>query len=288
MQASARAAWKQALSAKIKRVTGRPPTDVGIVCCDEHGNALIYIGLGGSSSHPIIFNSAPSGTARIEQPVLDLVARIEDRIQKDVFAGRADEDDTAGYALSKEDPQLRAQQLELRHYALARERAVIAVLSQSSDARQRAVAALVLGYARQTSKQVSALSRAAFDPDAGVRNNAMRALGVLLRARPELGRSVEWNRLADLLASDHWTDRNKASFLFLSLTATRDPRLLKTLRARVLPALIEMSAWPYGHALPARIILGRIAGLKEKRVLDLSRADRMRPILNAIHAMGSD
>src|SRR6266481_738162 len=44
---------EDAVKSFINRIIGHPPTDVGIVCCDDSKRLLVYIGLGGSSSRPL-------------------------------------------------------------------------------------------------------------------------------------------------------------------------------------------------------------------------------------------
>jgi hypothetical protein len=63
-----------------------------------------------------------------------------------------------------------------------------------------------------------------------------------------------------------WSYRNKAGFLLLQLTRSRDPELLERLRAQALDALIEMARWrDTSRAVWARMILGRIGGIPEDR-----------------------
>jgi hypothetical protein len=86
----------------------------------------------------------------------------------------------------------------------------------------------------------------------------------------------------DLINSGIWSDRNKGSFVLLELTRTRDPNLLTALRAKALDSLIEMARWrSMGHALPARVVLGRIAGLPEEGLLQLATGPP-EPILDAL------
>src|SRR5689334_18060996 len=35
----------------VRRITGRPPTDISGGCCDNQGNWTIFIGLSGASTH---------------------------------------------------------------------------------------------------------------------------------------------------------------------------------------------------------------------------------------------
>jgi hypothetical protein len=71
----------------------------------------------------------------------------------------------------------------------------------------------------------------------------------------------------ELLNSGIWTDRNKSAALLAILTERRDPKLLAHLRTNALKSLIEMARWhSRGHADTARLLLGRIGGIEEKRL----------------------
>jgi hypothetical protein len=52
-----------------------------------------------------------------------------------------------------------------------------------------------------------------------------------------------------------------------TLTDSRDPLVLDQLRTRALDALIDMARWKtLSHALPAFILLGRVAGMPEPEI----------------------
>jgi HEAT repeat protein len=144
------------------------------------------------------------------------------------------------------------------------------VLHNSADANQRELAAEVIGYGAEKQAVVPDLVEAMRDPDAGVRNNAMRALWVIARyaqQHPEQQIKVPGQPFIDMLNSIEWTDRNKSSLALAELTQTRDPILLDELRKQALPSLIEMARWKApGHAQPAFFILGRLDGLTDKEI----------------------
>lgn len=284
IDATDRDGWKQNVEQAVRRVTGHNPTDAARVCCNGAGEILIYIGLPGKSSHPVAYDPAPSGNRRFPSSVLTLNEEINDAGMKAVVEGRGGEDDSTGYALSKDDPAFRSKQLELREYALKNETEIFNVLKSSSDAAHRAIAAYALGYARQSNKQIAALVRATFDADDDVRNNAVRALDVLLHAKPELSRRIPAQRFIDLLGSGTWSDRNKAGFVLFSLSKTRDPKLLRLLRSSALTQLLEMVRWPRGHASEFMIILGRIAGIEEGRLMELASTGQVEVIISKIGA----
>jgi len=78
------------------------------------------------------------------------------------------------------------------------------------------------------------------------------------------------------------SDRNKGLMVVLGLTQTRDPKLLKELRSEALVPLIEAAHWDKGHALSARVILGRIAGIEEAKLWPLAEEDPPDSILRAL------
>jgi hypothetical protein len=87
------------------------------------------------------------------------------------------------------------------------------------------------------------------------------------------------------LKSGIWTDRNKATWVLMQLTRTRNPVLLAELRAQALEPLIEMAEWrDIGHAAWARIILGRIAGIPEEQLMREAVQPSPQPIVRAVNA----
>ena len=200
-----------------------------------------------------------------------------------VLKGNARDDNSQGYALSISDSELRAKQLATRAYAIRHERLIRSVLVTSSEARQRIVAAYLLGYVRLSNQQIADLVRASRDADEGVRNNATRALGVLAASNAKVAARIPAGGFITMLSSGSWTDRNKAGWVVTALTKSRDPKLLAWLRSEALPSLIEMARWRnVGHAYHARILLARIAGIEEDRAARLANADNADEIINAL------
>jgi len=273
--------WKASIRASVLEAIGREPTDVSVVCCDS-GNYLIYIGLPGASSKPVTYNPTPIGDARFSPDVIELHRALDRALMAAIASGNAREDDSRGFALG-EDPALRATQMAIREDALKNEAVILRVLESSSDKEQRAMAATALGYAAASRRQVTGLVRASLDPDEGVRNNAVRALGVLVGARPELARDVPAPSLFQLLASPTWSDHNKGALLLEALTRSRDPELLRQLRAAALDNLLEMARWrSNGHAGHARLLLGRMAGVEEGRLMKLLANGDVEAIISAL------
>jgi hypothetical protein len=167
--------------------------------------------------------------------------------------------------------------------AAARFDTLRSVLRSSADAEDRALAAQVIAYAPDRRAVARELLLAVDDPAEEVRNNAVRALAVLAgwaREHPESGVEVPATPFLRLLNSVSWTDRNKGVFALLPLTASRDSALLGELRARALPALVEMARWTDpGHALGPFLILARVAGLDDGAALRAWRADERERVI---------
>jgi hypothetical protein len=269
-------ALKRQVSAAVKQVIGREPTDVSFVCCDAKQQWMVYIGLPGQSYEALALNPAPAGAVRFPKVAVKLREDMDKAWMKAVMNGQATEDDSEGYALTNE-PKARKAQLAIREYALHNEALVFQVLATSADAQHRAIAAQMLGYARQSGEQIDALVRASLDADDAVRNDAVRALEVLAGAKTDLAQRIPPEPFIRLLKSGAWSDHNKASLVLLALTKHREPKLIERLRADALDSLIEMARWRSpGHAEAALSILGRIAGIDEdilQKLIDTGQAE---------------
>ena len=259
---------KELIEAAVVKAIGVKPTEVAEICCDTSGRLLIYIGLPGQTYRPQAFNPAPTGSEHLPKKVEDLYDRADDALFAASKKGgnAASEDDSRGYMLVR-DPAARALQLQERAWAVSHDAELIRVLRDSSDKDERQMASDLLGYSRQSQAQIAALVQATRDPDSGVRNEATRALGVLVKAKPALARMIPQERVIAMLYSGTWTDRNKALWLLHPMTASRDPALLAEIKAQGLEPLIEMAEWSEnGHAAGARFVLGRIGGIPEQKL----------------------
>jgi hypothetical protein len=270
---------KRQVGQAVKRVIGREPTDVAFVCCDAKQHYGVFIGLPGESYQAIAFNPPPTGHVRFSRDAVKLRQEMDDAWTKAVMNGHATEDDSAGYSLTN-DPRARKAELAIRDYALQHEDLILQVISSSSDAEHRAIAAQMLGYGRQSDQQIDALVQASLDADDGVRNDAVRALEVLATAKPTLARRIPPEPFIRLLRSGSWLDHNKSSLVLVALTTSRDPKLLAQLRADALDPLLEMGRWrSIGHAEAALTILGRMAGIEEETLTKLIDAGQTATIL---------
>jgi hypothetical protein len=256
---------KQKTEEAIQKTLGHSATEFSPVCCDKQGNWMIYIGLSGNIPR---YHPQPKGDVRLPQQCLDLYKRFETELKDAILRGVAQEDQSQGYALSM-DASLRKTQLEMREYALKHEALLCDVLVNASDHQHRIVAAEILGYAQQSKQQITSLVHAAKDADGTVRNNATRALWILVDSNPKLAMDIPEEFFIDLLLSGKWTDVNKACLLLCSLTEGKDKGATILARLRSNEArerLIEIARWKTFHADCARYLLGRMAGIDEDRL----------------------
>jgi hypothetical protein len=264
----------------VRGAIGRPPTDVAIACCDSSGSATIYVGLPGKSSETIAYNPPPTGSVPLPAQALSLYQATEEATMRAVESGRSGEDDSNGYSLSV-DPALRAIQLKEHDYATHNTPLLRRVLKSSSSADDREAAAEILGYANQSEGQIASLVHASYDSADSVRNNAVRALGVLATSSAKTASQIPASGFIEMLNSGIWTDRNKSGLVMMALTKSRNQKLLAELRARALPSLIEMAHWNLDHAYSSRIVLGRIAGIDESQLEKLAESDQVETIVAA-------
>jgi hypothetical protein len=108
--------YRSRIDEAIRSQTGKVPTDVARVCCDENGNSMIYIGVAGTSSVALQHKPAPTGEDRLPAAALKLDQETEEALSKAVLAGRIQQDHSNSYALSA-DPELRAKELQMREFA---------------------------------------------------------------------------------------------------------------------------------------------------------------------------
>lgn len=266
----------------IQRATGRQPSDVASVCCDDRGRLVMYIGLSADSAGRTLYHPVPRGSARLPTAAIKVQHESEEAWLKAMEKGVSGEDDSQGYALSL-DPETRTKQRALHGYVARHSAMVRRVLRSARDVEQRRVAAEMLGYAGRSREQIHALIRASRDVDDGVRNNAIRALVVLARSSAEASAIIPGECFVGLLNSGLWTDRNKSAELLAVLTRQRNPRLITCLRKEALTSLVEMARWSYpGHASSARLMLGRIVGLEEKTLIGMLERQEVEPIIKAL------
>lgn len=254
------------LAAELEKIPGVKRATVVSITVDGSGQLRLFVGIEEEGARGFVLGNAPTGSQRLPEEMARVYQDFSNGLGPAIRAGRGTENHSEGHALS-EDPTLRQAQDAAIAIARAHVPTLQDVLKSSANTADRCAAAWLLGYAPDKKAILADLTAAARDPDAGVRNNATRALGVIAEyaaAHPKLGIEIDPTVFLDMLASVTWTDRNKASFVLLGMTQSRPPKLLDKLRERSLPELSEMARWKSkGHNGAAVQILGRIAGWKD-------------------------
>jgi len=271
--------------ARLAALPGILRAHTNIVCCDA-GRAIIYVGIEEKGQTTLHFRSTPRGGVHLPADILHAGQDFSEAFSAAIQRGDNVEDDSQGHSLSH-DPATRAVQERFVGYATRSLTELRRVLRESSDAKQRSLAAPILGYVTKKQDAVGDLVYGMSDPSDEVRNEAMRALAVFATppstvARPTV--HVPYEPFIRLLSSLIWTDRNKASLALMNLSEHRDFELLQKLRGEAMVALVEMAHWKTGsHALPALMLLGRIAGQSDAATeAAFSRGERETVINDAL------
>ncbi len=255
------------LELEVAAAINVPRVEMIGVCCMENGQASIFIGVEETPAPQLDYHTPPTANIRLPSEVLRTSNQVEEALQVAIRSGDAAEDWSEGHSLAK-NSEVRVLQERFLTYAEEHWDRLVEVLHTSSRSRHRAVAATVIAYAAPKTVVIPHLEQAVLDPDADVRNSATRALGTIAlyaEENPELGIEIQPDVFIDMLNSLEWSDRNKASFILLTLTTSRDPSLLEQLQERALLSLIEMCRWDsIGHAFPSCRMLARVVGLPEQ------------------------
>ena len=241
------------------------------VCC-EKGEAILYVGIQEPGAQIFEYRPAPTDeTVKLPEEMVDVWHKFMEQLQVAVQEDKAAEDLTNGHSLMQWAPA-REEQLKFPALVDTHLKTVRAVLRNSADETERAIAAYVIAYAGNKAAIVSDLQYAMQDPDDGVRNNAMRSLAavsVLAKLKPAEGIKIPATWFVEQMNSLIWSDRNKAAFALVSITEDRNAEALALLKERAVDAMADMARWKsLGHALQGFILLARTAGWEEKKIQD--------------------
>jgi hypothetical protein len=251
--------------------------NIEAICC-EQGKAIFYVGVEERGRAHLDIRPEPKNE-ELKLPE-DVAAIYEKWIAATAEAtrqGETREDWSQGFSLLDE-PGARAVQLQLPAIAEDHQAILRQIVRESADPDDRRVAAAILGYGPKAQSIIEDLQLALRDPDQEVRAAALRSLGPIAfyaTAHPEAEIRVLTTWFVEMLNSVAWKDRMNAMNLLIALTTTREEKLIRHMRERGVPALAEMAMWKHlPHALPAYILLGRVAGLTDKEIEDTWSANQ--------------
>jgi hypothetical protein len=271
---------KDAFARKLRTIPNVEDAAIDFVCCDDaQGRSMIFVGIRERGVPALNFRQAPGGTVRLPAEIVQAGDVFQEAFLKLVAEKDFSEDDSQGHALFG-NKDVRRVQLQFVELATPNLPILRRVIRESGDARQRALAAQVIAYAKDKKAIVPDLAFAMTDPDSGVRNDAMRALLIIAKyalTHRELEIKVPTLPFVRMLNSLVWTDRNKSVGAIDILTMNRDPVLLGELRREAFDSLEEMANWTNpSHARAAFNILGRLAGYSESDIEDIWKAPESR------------
>lgn len=270
---------------RLNDIDGVVESHLEAVCCDE-GRVILYVGIEERGATHFDIRDTPEGEATLPEEVTSTYRRLMEAAEIAARRGNTNEDLTRGHSLLA-DREARAIQDMLPALADSHLVELRRVLRDAFEESHRAASAYIVGYASKKNEIVNDLQYALRDADPSVRANAARglaALAVLERLKPDSGVHVSPTWFIEMLNSLSFSDRNKAVWALQILTDKRDAPVLTQLRDRAMPALAEMARWKsLPHALPAFVLVGRIAGLSEEQIQDAwSRGDREKVIASAL------
>jgi len=268
---------KGALEDRLGEVAGIVDGRIEAVCCDG-SKATLFIGVEERGGPHFNTHSAPAGGAVLPDEIINQYHELLTAVARAARDGKAGEDLSAGHSLIA-DPDARKIQEGFIAYAADNMPLIREVLRDGSEPEQRATAAVVIGYAPKKNVILNDLQYALQDPDDSVRGNAARslkAIAVMALKQPQAGVKVSPVWFIEMLNSVALSDRIEAARTLVILTDQPNPPTLDLLRERAVPALTEMARWKtLEYALPAFLLLGRVASMKEDEIQDQwSKGDR--------------
>jgi hypothetical protein len=250
---------------RLNAVPGVVAAQMQAACCDG-GKAILYVGIEERGAAHFPYRDEPKDDLLVPDAVATVYKAFLQQVNRAVEAGLTREDLTEGHSLLQYAPA-REEQKKFVDLNDKYGRELRAVLKNARDPEERAIAAYVLGYARVKVRVLDDLFAALKDPDETVRANSVRALAAIsVKAKldPEAEIKVPATWFIEMLNSLSWTDRSYATSALVTLTDGREASMLEQLKERAWPTLLEMARWKHlEHALPAYILVGRIAGVPE-------------------------
>lgn len=267
----------------VHEATDDEPSDVAIIVTDEtqtdaaksHADKICYcyIGLRGKNLED---STIEIGSVGARAPL-----KVPEKIQSKYLEIMQSEFRSSAGNAGTEKLKANLVREELLKDALKNADELLAVSRSSSDALHRRIANYCLGLIANNKDQLEALARATHDSDVTVRKNAISAL-MSIGQNESLQALVPAVQLIPLLNSPTWSERNQGSALISIYTKSRQAEFLEELRKQALPSLKEMAGWDADHARAALLILGRIGGINEDKLLALINKDERSEILACV------
>jgi len=257
---------------KLDKISGIVASRLQAACCVD-GKMVLYVGIEEKDSPHFEFRPEPAGDATLPKELSDAYDEFLDTVNQSIRMAQTGETLSSGYSLMQNSGARRRQE-EFIPLAAKYLDQLHQVIRESKDPDQRAMAAYILQYgprnARSTPQILNDLQYALQDVDDTVRDNALRALTAMYvggKSHPEQGITIQPTWFVELLNSIVWSDRHNASVALVEMTEDRNADTLGLIKERALHSVVEMAQWhDLANALPAFILTGRLAGVREKEI----------------------
>lgn len=253
----------------IRKIPGVKEAKTALVCCDKNGDYHLFVGIAENDNAVLSFRNSPTLRIKLPEKYMNAYAQFSEKLSDAIQKAEADEDWNEGYSLIRYPPARRIQE-KYRLWADENFADLRKVLRSSAYDMQRAAATQIIAYHFDKKEVVPELMYAIIDESDEVRNNAIRGLAVIAyyaSEHPEKKIDIPYMPFIRLINSVSWSDRNKGLSVLMQLTRSRKPEILNKLKELSLQSLKEMAVWKSeAHALPAYVILARMAGISEDRI----------------------
>lgn len=152
-----------------------------------------------------------------------------DEIEFKLFASRQFEQDPKKNVcpvyhcfLGFDHPKLKPYLSIFNRGVIKEKQLILDTLDHDPSPERRAAAAFLLGHFKDPKEIVALLSSHINDPDAGVRNNVLRVIGMTIKKAKIT--DIQAKPYVDLLKSTQATDRNKALMVLYTAAQSRDSK----------------------------------------------------------------
>lgn len=241
---------------RLETIDGIVLARLEAVCC-EAKDAILFVGIEERGAPHFEVREAPGSEAVLPEEIVAAYRAFLAGLQQAVVG-------------TPVDPEFVGLEERLAALVKAHAKELRDVLRTAADADQRAIAAHAIVVSPNRPAAAQDLQYALQDPDEDVRRNALNSLATLAAyalKHPDSEIRIAPTWPVEMLNSIVWSDRMGAVNLLLTLSEAREPGVLDLIRQRAAPQLVEMARWnSLTHALPAYILLGRLAGLSESEI----------------------
>jgi hypothetical protein len=279
--------WKDQTISCLKNLPGVKQATLEGICCDEKNRVMIFVGVSQQAAPPAA-NRSFTSEEKLPAEVVAAYDTLNSGILAAIQTGQAEEDDSKGHALFRFPKAIEPQRL-FAAYASTDLKTLREVLRHSRHDKDREVASWVIAFAEDKKSIVEDLIAAVPDPNEDVRNNAIRAIGILDNyfKQNKIDFRIDPAPFVKMMNSISWSDRNKSANLLMSLTWNRPPELMAKLKQEALYPLVDMARWKStGHAFAGFLILGRLSGWKDEVTVQRVNEDRAKWVDEMLAVIG--